>query len=115
MVTFKYTARQPGTGKKVTSEIQADSVQTAAKLIKQEGLSPIDIQPVGAGTNILSRFKDRIGSKDKVLFSRQLSTLINAGLPLVQSLRNVSAQTQNKSLQLTIGKIITDVEAGSSF
>jgi type IV pilus assembly protein PilC len=115
MVTFKYTARQPGTGKKVTSEIQADSVQTAAKLIKQEGLSPIDIQPVGAGTNILSKFKDRVGSKDKVLFSRQLSTLINAGLPLVQSLRNVSAQTQNKSLQLTIGKIITDVEAGSSF
>ena len=115
MITFKYTARQPGTGKKVTSEIQADSVQTAAKLIKQEGLTPIDIQPVGAGTNIFSKFKDRIGSKDKVLFSRQLSTLINAGLPLVQSLRNVSSQTQNKALQLIIGKVITDVEAGSSF
>jgi type IV pilus assembly protein PilC len=115
MITFKYTARQQGTGKKISSEIQADSVQTAAKLIKQEGLSPIDIQPVGAGTSVFSKFKDRIGSKDKVLFSRQLSTLINAGLPLVQSLRNVSAQTQNKALQLTIGKIITDIEAGSSF
>jgi type IV pilus assembly protein PilC len=49
------------------------------------------------------------------LFSRQLSTLINAGLPLVQSLRNVMKQTENKTLKSTIARIISDVEGGANF
>jgi len=49
-----------------------------------------------------------------VLFSRQLSTLINAGLPLVQSLRSVSEQTQSKPLRIVLAKVIADVEAGST-
>ena len=63
----------------------------------------------------MDKYLHRIKSKDKVLFSRQLSTLINAGLPLVQSLRNVMSQTENKSLKATIGYIISDVEGGSTF
>jgi type IV pilus assembly protein PilC len=50
-----------------------------------------------------------------VLFSRQLSTLINAGLPLVQSLRNVANQTTNKNFKLVINEVISDVEAGKAF
>ena len=49
-----------------------------------------------------------------MLFSRQLSTLINAGLPLVQSLRNVNDQTTSKPLKVIISEIITDVEAGNT-
>lgn len=115
MLTFKYEAKNSKTGETIKAEVQADSEQSAAKLIRNEGLTPINIKPVGANDNLLGRFKNRITTKDKVLFSRQLSTLINAGLPLVQSLRNVSGQTQNKALQAVIGKIIVDVEAGSSF
>jgi type IV pilus assembly protein PilC len=115
MITFKYEARDPKTGKKITSEVEADSEQSAARLIKKEGYSPITIKPKSSSSGIFARFKNKIKTKDKVLFSRQLSTLINAGLPLVQSLRNVSGQTQNKALQLIISKIIVDVEAGTSF
>ncbi len=116
MQSFKYQARDPATGKKVTSEVQADSIQSASRLIKQQGLTVIDVTPSSESSNgLLSRITNRITTKDKVLFSRQLSTLINAGLPLVQSLRNVSSQTQNKALQAIIGKIIVDIEAGSAF
>ncbi len=115
MLTFKYEARDKATGKKVAAQVEADSVQSAAKVLKQQGLTPLEITPVTGDSGILGQIKGRVKTKDKVLFSRQLSTLINAGLPLVQSLRNVSAQTQNKNLQLIISKIITDVEAGSSF
>lgn len=116
MQSFKYQARDPATGKKITSEVQADSVQSATRLIKQQGLTVVDVTPMtGADSGLLGRLTNRIATKDKVLFSRQLSTLINAGLPLVQSLRNVSGQTQNKALQAIIGKVITDIEAGSSF
>ncbi len=116
MQSFKYQARDPATGKKITSEVQADSIQSAARLIKQQGLTVVDVTPSSESSNgLLNRVTNRITTKDKVLFSRQLSTLINAGLPLVQSLRNVSSQTQNKALQAIIGKIIVDIEAGSAF
>ncbi len=115
MITFKYTARDPATGKKITSEVQADSEQSAAKLIHDQGLAPIDIKALGEGKkNGISKFLNRVKTKDKVLFSRQLSTLINAGLPLIQSLRNVASQTTSKAFKVVITKVINDVEAGSA-
>lgn len=114
MLTFKYTARDPITGKKVNADVSADTEQAAIKIVQAQGLSLIDISESTGGSNPIIRLKNRIKAKDKVLFSRQLSTLINAGLPLVQSLRNVSAQTQNKNLQSVINQIITSVESGSS-
>jgi type IV pilus assembly protein PilC len=115
MLTFKYTARDPISGKKVSDKISAESEQAATKAIQNEGLAPIAITPMNTSKGGINRFTHRIKTKDKVLFSRQLSTLINAGLPLVQSLRNVSGQTQNKKLQIIINDIITDVESGLAF
>ncbi|MCA9330902.1 type II secretion system F family protein, partial [Candidatus Saccharibacteria bacterium] len=53
-------------------------------------------------------------TKDKILFSRQLSTLINAGLPLLQSLRTVADQTQSKNFKVVINQVISDIEGGSA-
>jgi len=114
MLSFKYVARDPATGQKVKAEVQAESEQAASKLIRKEGLAPISIEAAGGGESPLGKILHKIRTKDKVLFSRQLSTLINAGLPLVQSLRNVAGQTTNKRFQVVINKLITDVEAGSS-
>jgi type IV pilus assembly protein PilC len=114
MLTYKYTARDSATGKMVNAEITADSAQSAAQQLRQQGLSPLNITVSGEGGGI-GNWRHRIKTKDKVLFSRQLATLINAGLPLVQSLRNVSGQTQNKNLQVIINQVITDVESGSTF
>jgi len=112
MLTFAYEARNPATGQKVKAQVQADNEQGAAKLIRTQGLTPLSIsleKPSGS-----ARFQ-RIKTKDKVLFSRQLSTLINAGLPLVQSLRSVAQQTTNKPLKVVINEVIIDVEAGTAF
>lgn len=115
MLTYRYVARDPASGEKVKSIVQADSEQAAAKLVKQQGLSPIEIKLESAGNTGIGKVVRRIKSKDKVLFSRQLSTLINAGLPLVQSLRSVSSQTTSKPFKVVISQVISDVEAGSSF
>lgn len=114
MLTFDFTARKSDTGEKVHSEVSADSEQAAAKLIRQQGMSPLSIKLKDAEGGLFGRFTNRIKTSDKVLFSRQLSTLINAGLPLVQSLRNVATQTQNKALKSVINQVISDVEGGSS-
>jgi type IV pilus assembly protein PilC len=114
MLTFHYTARNPSTGQKVAAEVQADSEQAAAKLIRGEGLVPIDVKLQDTGmAGVGKRFK-HVKTKDRVLFSRQLSTLINAGLPLVQSLRSVNDQTASKPLRVIITEIIGAVEGGST-
>ncbi len=115
MLTFEYTARDPKTGQKIKAQVQAENQQAAAKLIHEEGLSPIDIRAMNVSSRGLGRIFNHISTKDKVLFSRQLATLINAGLPLVQSLQNVSGQTQNKMFKVIINQVITDVEGGTSF
>jgi len=112
MLTYNYEARNSATGEKIKAQVQADSEQTAAKLIRDQGLAPLSIKAEKSAR--VGRF-NRVKTKDRVLFSRQLSTLINAGLPLVQSLRNVQEQTTSKPLKAVIGQVITDVEGGSSF
>ena len=115
MLTFAYEAKETATGKKVQSQITADSEQSAAKALRQQGLVPLEIRPVDSDSLFsLDHYLKRISTKDKVLFSRQLATLINAGLPLVQSLRNVASQTTNKQFRIIINNVITDVESGKS-
>lgn len=114
MLTFKYTARNTSTGEKITAAVQADNEQAAAKLIRKEGLTPLDIQLEVKGGGGLGKRLSRVKAKDRVLFSRQLSTLIDAGLPLVQSLHSVNDQTENKALRTVISQVINDVESGST-
>ncbi len=114
MLSFRYTARDPSTGQYIKAEVQAEDEQSASKLIRKEGLVPIDIALAEKHTSGLSKRFNRIKTRDKVLFSRQLSTLINAGLPLVQSLRTVNQQTTSKPLKVIISKVVSDVEAGST-
>ena len=96
MLTYSYEAKNSKTGEIVKAQVQADNEQLAAKLIKDSGLVPLKIKLEKAGSG---RSVRRIKTKDKVLFSRQLSTLINAGLPLVQSFRSVAAQTRKQGIQ----------------
>ena len=115
MLAYRYTARDPATGKYIKAEVQAEDEAAAAKLIRKEGFTPIDITLADKSTTgILAKHFNHIKIKDKVLFSRQLSTLINAGLPLVQSLRSVNNQTTSKSLKIVINQVIAEVEGGAT-
>ena len=114
MLTYNYVARNPQTGKVIKSTVQADSEGAAAKLIKAEGLVATDISIEGSRSALLGGYKGRVKLKEKVMFSRQLSTLINAGLPLLQALRSVNQQTVNKNFRIVLGQVIGDVEGGTT-
>lgn len=114
MVMYKYVARDPATGKRVQGTINAENEKGVNDYVKTHNLALIETS-VGQGTGLLDKVRSRIKSKDKVIFSRQLSTLIDAGLPLVQSLRSVQNQTKNKTLQAIIVEVINDVEGGKAF
>lgn len=113
MLTYTYTARNSSTGQKVKASVQADSVTEAAKLIRSQGFSPTDITLQG-NNGLFKGTRSRVPAKERVIFARQLSTLINAGLPLIQSLNTVNGQTKHKALKVVIGEVIASVEGGKS-
>lgn len=114
MLVFAYTARDTATNKVVKSTVQAESERAAAKLLMSRNLVPVQITLEAEQTNFLDKLKNRITTKDRVIFSRQLATLINAGLPLTQSLRTVQDQTTNAKLKAIIQDITTSVEGGKT-
>lgn len=111
MPNYTYTARNVKNNEKVEAEIEAESEKAAAKVLVSRGLAPLEITLKKNESKFSLR--NKIATKDKVLFSRQLSTLLNAGLPLIQGLSTVREQTVNKQLKDIIAQIITDVEGGS--
>ena len=114
MKKFNYEARDQTTNKVVKSEIQADTETAAARLLISQGMVPLNIkEQVGEG-GLLGRITGRITTKDRVVFTRQLATLIGAGLPLSQSLHTVMEQTANKQLQSVIQEVSSSVEGGRS-
>ena len=99
MKKYAYEARDSASNKIVKSVVQAESEHAAARLLTDQGFVPLKIELEDDKSNVIDRILGRITSKDKILFTRQLSTLIGAGLPLSQSMRTVLEQTSNKRMQ----------------
>lgn len=114
MKRYNYEAKDQATGKTVKASVQADSEQAAAKVLIAQGFTPHSISEANESDSIFAKITGRITTKDKVTFTRQLATLIGAGLPLAQSLHTVQGQTANKQLQAVIDDIISSVEGGKS-
>ena len=114
MKKYKYKARDQANNKIIESTVQADSEKVAAKLLLDQGFVPISLKEEDDSSGLFAKFTNRVTSKDKVVYSRQLATLIGAGLPLSQSLRTVSEQTNNKKLREISETITSSVEGGKS-
>ena len=112
MKKFSYEARDQANNKVVKSTIQAESETAAARLLIKQGFVPLVVKEESGDGGFLSGIRNRITTKDKVVFTRQLATLIGAGLPLSQSLHTVMEQTQNKQFQSVIQDISASVEGG---
>lgn len=113
MLTYLYTAKRLN-GELIKAEVQAESEGSAAKLLIAQQLMPISIEPKDKQKQLLGIKLDRVKTKDMVVFTRQLSTLITAGLPITQSLRTVQEQISNRRLNEIIGQVVIDVEGGMS-
>ena len=114
MKRFEYQAKDSTTNKVVKATVQADSENAAARLLIAQGFTPLDIKEVNEEGSFFARLTNRITTKDKIVFTRQLATLIGAGLPLSQSLHTVVEQTENKRLRDVAEDIVASVEGGKS-
>lgn len=110
MKRYKYKAKDEH-GNLVTGEVEAQTPGAAAKLVRQQGLIVISLSSRSGFS--FSFFKERVSTTDVTNFTRQLSTMINAGLPITEALLILRAQT-NSAMTSIVSKILADIEEGQS-
>jgi type IV pilus assembly protein PilC len=115
MPVFNYIGKtRSGTVQK--GEIEANDRNAAVAVLRQRQVLVTSIRPRPKDIELkIPGFGGKVKEKDIVIFTRQLATMIDAGLPLVQCLDILSRQSLNKQFATTIGKIKTDVESGDTF
>jgi type IV pilus assembly protein PilC len=114
MKRFNYKAKDKA-GKLVVGEVEAANINEAARLVRSRGYYVILIAAkIDSPFAIFRRFRERITKSDIATFTRQLSTMITAGLPITEALLILRSQSK-KSMQRIVAQLLADVEAGESF
>ena len=111
MPVFEYTARNASTGQILKGTLDVPTRDDVLKHIKQQKMIVVNVreQPKQISLGLKRR---GIRTRDIVIFTRQFATMINAGLPLVQSLDILARQTENPALAEVTRQVVFDVESG---
>ena len=114
---FRYEAKTRG-GESARGEIEAADERAAASLLREKGLTPIDITPAGekrgaAKISFSALFARRVKLAEKALFFRELATMTEAGVPAAASLKILSEQKRSRRFEAVISDIYVRVVAGS--
>lgn len=114
MPFFKYTAKNEHQ-ETVEGKIEAKNKSVAASILMSRNLLVIEVEPFKKGSfSFLNNMLDGVKEDDVVNITRQLSTMITAGLPLSTSL-SILAEQSKPELATMINEILTEIEGGNTF
>lgn len=114
MAKFTYSA-QSKSGDIQKGTIESDTKESALKALQAKGLRPLTVhteKKSPGDINIKLPGSNKVKKQDLVIFTRQLSTMINAGVPLIQSLATMRDQTESEALQKVLSGVVVKVESG---
>ena len=114
MPNFKYTVKN-SEGKTVNGNADAKSRENLIELLRKEDFTIISIEEDANVQQKSVAAAKKVKLEDLVIFSRQLATMVEAGIPLVNVLDILGQQVENKAFGETVKKLKDDVETGSSF
>ena len=109
---FAYKAKD-NNGKLTEGMVEAPDEKAAIARLRGQRLSVTEIK-AGGKSGKQGKKGGKIDNKDVVIFSRQLSTLVSSGVPIVQGLTILSEQAEAPNFKLVLGALRTDIEAGLS-
>ncbi|MEO7299572.1 MAG: type II secretion system F family protein [Verrucomicrobiota bacterium] len=113
MASYTYLARESATGREIRSSVDASSESAAIAGLLNRNLLVVSIQEkIGRKGKTAG---GKVSLTDLVVFTRQLATMIDAGLAMVQSLQALAEQTSNKVMRDVIRDVTVRVEGGDSF
>src|SRR5260221_13799607 len=113
MASYSYVARETGTGREIPATLDAQSEQAAIAALLNRNLLVVSIQEKASRKGKTAG--GSVALADLVVFTRQLATMIDAGLAMVQSLQALPEQTTNKVMRDVIKDVCSRVEGGDSF
>ena len=113
MPLFEYTAKNATNGQIMKGQMQAQTRDEVVGHIRKNRMILVNIREAPKQVKF-SLGQPGIKTRDVVIFTRQFATMINSGLPLVQSLSILAAQTENKALKEVTKQVVFDVEAGNT-
>src|SRR5215212_438488 len=114
MPMFEYTARSQ-TGQIQKGQLDVQSKDDVGAYLRKNRLILVSVREAPKQINLsMNLGSARVKTRDIVIFTRQFATMINAGLPLVQSLTILAAQTENKTLADVTRAVVYDVESGNT-
>ncbi len=113
MPSFAYTARETSSGREIRSSVEANNEQSAIAALLNRNLLVVSIQEKIAKKGKMQGGK--VALADLVVFTRQLATMIDAGIAIVQALQALAEQTPNKVMRDVIRDVCSRVESGESF
>jgi type IV pilus assembly protein PilC len=111
MPVFAYSARSTN-GELLSGEIDLPSRDEVVGYLVRQRLRPVSVNAKARDINL--QFGTGIKTREVVIFTRQFATMINSGLPLVQSLTILAEQTENKVFQKIITQVLNDIQAGQT-
>jgi len=112
MPIYKYKAKNQ-MGKTVDGTLEAESEGSLAAQLRQKRLELVSAsQSRGFGSMLASFNSGSVTTRDIVIFSRQFSTMVNAGLPIMQGLSIIAEQADNKNFRVIIAKVRDDISNG---
>ena len=113
MPSFTYTARGRD-GKKQKGTMTAQNRQALTQALASRGLTVDNAQEVKRG-GVSRKLGKKVKTSDLLIFTRQLSTIVSAGLPLLQGLDILGEQTEDEAFAATVAAVASNVESGQSF
>ena len=113
MPSFAYVARETASGREIRNNVEAASEQAAIAALLNRNLLVVSIREKVSRKGRTQG--GRVSLADLVMFTRQLATMVDAGIAIVQSLQALADQTANKVMRDTIHDVCTRVEGGESF
>ena len=115
MPFFEYKGRNQR-GEAVKGRIEANSPEAVATQLFNSGITPIDILIARAGEDVLGKMRLRIGETvgilDLIWFSRQMYTMLKAGVPIMQALRGLRETTENQAFAAVLGSVGESLDSG---
>jgi len=117
MPVFQYKARGQH-GDAIEGTLEASSTDVVAARLVEGGLTPVDIrqavEKAGLENNLNELFKPKVEAVDLIQFSRQMYSMLRAGVPMFSAIRGLTATCSNKTMAHTLGKVAQSLESGRS-
>ena len=114
MNIFRYVAKDSN-GRDTSATMEAENEKEVVLALRKKGLIILSVTEESRGDSVVRKTRRKVKGPELVVFSRQLATMVDAGLPLIQATDTLAEQAESPALQMVLRDVVKSIEEGASF